>query len=188
MGRVGGLGGGGGGQYAVKLFVSFQIAHSFKIYKTVCKTSLKYFCVLKLYQSHVDSDETRSAFVRRDMRLLNCQDYSSLFMRHVCFSMCMVARSVELVKTSRTSSCRSSSVSASSARFFSCISICTHATHSRKVWWSDCSQSPLLVKVSKEQDAHKRQLNVKNYTTVVSNMRVEHVDHMWRVIKMGSVS
>lgn len=59
---------------------------------------------------------------------LHCQSYSSLFMRQVCFSMCMVARSVELVRTSRTSSCRSSSVSASRARFFSCISICKH-TH-----------------------------------------------------------
>lgn len=56
---------------------------------------------------------------------LNNRDYSSLFMRHVCFPMCMVARSVELVRTSRASSCRSSSVSASRARFFSCISICS---------------------------------------------------------------
>lgn len=85
---------------------------------------LMYFCVLKLHQIIVGHGEAWSALLKRNIHLLNRQYYSSLFMRHVFFSIFMVARSVELVKTSRSSSCLSSSVSASSARFFSCISIC----------------------------------------------------------------
>lgn len=90
--------------------------------------------------------------LRKDMVtvlcLSTCQIYSSLFMRQVCFSICMVVRSVELARTSRTSSWRSSSVSASRARFFSCNSICnTHnpiLTHTH--FFKGITQQPPPVK------------------------------------------
>lgn len=80
-------------------------------------------------------------------RRLHCQSYSSLFMRQVCFPICMVVRSVELVSTSRTSSCRSSSVSASRARFFSCSSICKYGqscTFLFCFFWKELNSSPLI--------------------------------------------
>lgn len=109
--------------------------------------------------------------------------YSSLFMRQVCFSMCMVARSVELVSTSRTSSCRSSSVSASRARFFSCISICEHAL----ICWSDYTQGLGRTRTTQEQDTNKRWLNT--YRGIGEKLCArKHVDHMWRGVKMRSRS
>lgn len=80
-----------------------------------------------LHESHELNQWSYGSFLSEDMPVASyppfSRGYSSLFMRQVCFSMFMVARSVELVSTSRASSCRSSSVSASRARFFSCISI-----------------------------------------------------------------
>lgn len=81
-----------------------------------------------LHQSHGLNQRSYGSFLSEDLPVALyppfSRRYSSLFMRQVCFSMFMVARSVELVNTSRASSCRSSSVSASRARFFSCMSIC----------------------------------------------------------------
>lgn len=88
-------------------------------------------------------------------RPLHCQSYSSLFMRQVCFPICMVVRSVELVSTSRTSSCRSSSVSASRARFFSCSSICKYG-QSRTFFFFVC-----FFKGIKQQSPCREQLGSK---------------------------
>ena len=118
--------------------------------------------------------------------------YSSLFMRQVCFSMCMVDRSVELVSTSRTSSCLSSSVSASRARFFSCISICkTHTvqySHTHTHLFKLLDTGPQYARTTEEQDTNKRRLNTETYRNLVSSRGLEHADHMWRGVKTGSGS
>lgn len=84
---------------------------------------------------------------QKDMETRHRLRYSSLFMRQVCFPICMVVRSVELVSTSRTSSCRSSSVSASRARFFSCSSICKYRPSCTQYFflffWKELNSSPL---------------------------------------------
>lgn len=117
---------------------------------------------LVILQSQKDT-ETR--------RLLHGQSYSSLFMRQVCFPICMVVRSVELVRTSRTSSCRSSSVSASSAKFFSCSSICKHA------------QSRTFSNGIKKQSHRRDQLGSK--TLIKSAQRLEPTENVRVVLLSG---
>lgn len=78
--------------------------------------------------------------------------HSSFLMRRVCLLMFMVVRSVEQLSTSRASSWRSSSVSASRARVFSCWSIYTKKAHKITMQiiniWGRCPKCVNVIKVT----------------------------------------
>lgn len=149
---------------------------------------LKFMRSPRAVLSNVNPVRTKRSLL--NIHLEDCLSYSSLFIRQVCFSIFMVAWSVEPVRPSRTSSCRSSSVSASRARLFSCISICGHICNqiSKNIHLRVQTHSSNCTKNPSEHEQLKSKTQIKEKTCrKPSSCRVEHVDHMCRGVITGSV-